>query len=197
MDMQNKIKKYASIIKASYDRQIIEYNNRTINEMELKLPIKTIDNVKVTVKFRFHTSLCNLLISLYDIYENDAIDDHYIHDKSFNIGTDDYWAEKASKYIFLTLPKLKLSVNGQLKPEEEVKDELEQYELLTGLENVTLDYEECCVCNNVTGCKTHCDHSICYRCMTHIKNVKINEDGDEHIEKPCPLCRKDIQILNL
>ena len=58
--------------------------------------------------------------------------------------------------------------------------------LKTKFPNIEVDsIEECCVCANETYTKTHCQHSLCYRCWFNIK-----ETNDKFIS--CPLCRKNI-----
>jgi hypothetical protein len=53
-------------------------------------------------------------------------------------------------------------------------------------ERVTLVIQKCCVCYQMTKCKTECKHSICIKCANQI-NFK-REYGEE-TGFLCPLCR--------
>jgi len=193
MNIETKIEKYASIIKAFY---VNSMNDNKKGKKIMQLPIKTVDNINVRVTLSFHPKMCDFQISLDGIYANDAIDDEIIHNAHFYIDNININFNEVSKHIFTTIPKLKMGIDGKLKLKEEIEMELLQYELLSGLENISLKCDECCVCQNITSCKTCCNHSLCYRCMTHIKCVEVIDDEDQHTEKPCPLCRTDITCLN-
>ena len=51
--------------------------------------------------------------------------------------------------------------------------------------NITLYYDECCVCLETTSGKTCCNHPICLACITNLKKAR------------CPLCRAEIFEDNL
>jgi hypothetical protein len=57
----------------------------------------------------------------------------------------------------------------------------------------THSYEECCVCQELTGTKTECEHHLCLLCMSSLHEVE-DEDGDE--VKKCPMCRETIHLIN-
>lgn len=52
--------------------------------------------------------------------------------------------------------------------------------------------DECSVCYSKTNCKTPCGHTLCYYCWDKINPVE--DDDDDYNEKPCPICRKNIEI---
>jgi hypothetical protein len=52
------------------------------------------------------------------------------------------------------------------------------YEECYKFDNLTLKYNECCVCMEMTRTKTMCSHSLCWICFDKLKNKK------------CPLCRE-------
>jgi hypothetical protein len=82
----------------------------------------------------------------------------------------------------------KLSVNGEIS----CIDDVDASELMlnncikTKFPNIEVEpIEECCVCTNQTYTKTHCQHSLCYRCWFNIKETNYKFIS-------CPLCRKNI-----
>jgi len=193
MDIQTKIKNYSAILLKKYDAEIIKLDEK--NKIGfIRIPIKMIDKVKVFVRLivrSSNSSLVILEITVDDIYENDNFEDITLHRKLFDINDKDF--TKVAEFILVELNELRLDVAGDLTNKKNIDDELLEHELLSGLDNIELDADECCVCNNLTKTKTICNHCVCYRCMTHIKHVKDDDDEDLH-EIPCPICRQDIRF---
>lgn len=57
--------------------------------------------------------------------------------------------------------------------------------------------EKCCVCLEETITKTHCDHSLCFKCVINIQPTKIvpEDDCDDRFteyELLCPCCRSEL-----
>jgi hypothetical protein len=196
MDIETKIKNYSAILLKKYDAEKIRLNekNNNLKDVFIKIPIKTIDRVKVWVKLIVTHLAVILDISLNDIYENDNLDDVCLHRIDFHVGHKDF--TKVAKYILVELNEFRLNMKGELTNKKDIDEELLEHELLSGLDNIELDADECCVCNNLTRTKTICNHCVCYRCMTHIKKVKIDGEDDDVYEIPCPICRQDIKVLN-
>jgi hypothetical protein len=62
-------------------------------------------------------------------------------------------------------------------------------DFLSGIENITRDVDNCCVCMCETMTETPCGHYLCVPCWDSVKQVSVGY-GDHEI--PCPMCRKDI-----
>jgi len=54
------------------------------------------------------------------------------------------------------------------------------------------NYDECCICKEVTSGKTPCNHSLCYACWSNIQETKSSKCFCDNNcgNKLCPLCRK-------
>jgi hypothetical protein len=193
MDIETKIKNYSAILLKKYEAEKIKLTDKHKTEY-IRIPIKTIDKVKVDVNLMVTHTAVILDITLDDIYENDSFDDVSLHRKLFNIDNKDF--TKLAEYILVELNELRLDMKGNLINKKDIDDQILEQELLSGLDNIELDADECCVCNNLTKTKTICNHCVCYRCMTHIKKVKIDGEDDDVNEIPCPICREDIKVLN-
>tara|TARA_R110000803_G_scaffold55082_3_gene111925 strand:+ start:126 stop:788 length:663 start_codon:yes stop_codon:yes gene_type:complete len=74
--------------------------------------------------------------------------------------------------------------------EYDLKDNI--YMVLKSPNVVIEEGEDCAVCFCKTKSKTWCNHSVCYKCMEKINNV--SRDGNGNLNRPCPLCRKNILV---
>lgn len=96
--------------------------------------------------------------------------------------------EFAVKLLDEVLPNLKLRRNGKMNFEKDGEDAVvgEIKNLFGEIEmpNLVIDKCECVVCYEKTQTKTDCEHSLCYRCWSKLKEV----DG----ALPCPMCRESI-----
>ena len=94
----------------------------------------------------------------------------------------------ATKLLDKVLPNLKLRRNGKMNFEKDGEDTVvgEIKNLFGEIEmpNLVMDKCECVVCYEKTQTKTDCEHSLCYRCWSKLKEV----DG----ALPCPMCRESI-----
>ena len=94
----------------------------------------------------------------------------------------------ATKLLDEVLPNLKLRRNGKMNFEKDGEDAVvgEIKNLFGEIEmpNLVTDKCECVVCYEKTQTKTDCQHSLCYRCWSKVKEV----DGIV----PCPICRESI-----
>lgn len=92
------------------------------------------------------------------------------------------------KLLDEVLPNLKLRRNGKMNFEKDGEDAVvgEIKNLFGEIEmpNLVIDKCECVVCYEKTQTKTDCEHSLCYRCWSKLKEV----DG----ALPCPMCRESI-----
>ena len=57
------------------------------------------------------------------------------------------------------------------------------------MDNVKLEFDECCVCLETTKTQTQCKHYLCYLCWTNLKST-VNDNETETIK--CPYCRSNI-----
>jgi len=102
--------------------------------------------------------------------------------------TEEEIGEFATKLLEEVLPNLKLQRNGRMNYKKDDEDEIENEiaDLFGAIEmpNLVIKNCECAVCYEKTNVKTHCEHSLCYRCWSKLKEV----DG----ALPCPICRESI-----
>ena len=192
MDNQTRINNYSAILLKKYKAEKKEQKDKNKNVF-IRIPIKTIDKVKVWVKLLFSDTASILEICLSDFYEDEDMEDVYLHRvvihnaKAFT---------KVAEYILVNINELKLDITGKLVNKKDIiDDQMLEHQLLSGFDNIELHGDECCVCNNLTETKTRCNHCVCYRCMTHIKPVENNNSYREN-DIPCPICRQDIRYLN-
>ena len=94
----------------------------------------------------------------------------------------------ATKGLEEVLPNLKLQRNGKMNykkdDEDEIKNEISDLFREIEMPNLLVENCDCAVCYEKTNVKTHCEHSLCYRCWSKLKEV----DGS----LPCPLCRESL-----
>jgi hypothetical protein len=102
--------------------------------------------------------------------------------------TEEEIGDFATKLLEEVLPNLKLRRNGKMNFEKDGEDAVvgEIKDLFGEMEmpNLVTDKCECVVCYEKTQTKTDCEHSLCYRCWSKLKEV----DGT----LPCPICRESI-----
>jgi hypothetical protein len=102
--------------------------------------------------------------------------------------TEEEIGDFATKLLEEVLPNLKLRRNGKMNFEKDGEDAVvgEIKDLFGEIEmpNLVTDKCECVVCYEKTQTKTDCEHSLCYRCWSKLKEV----DGT----LPCPICRESI-----
>ena len=197
MDIQTKINNYSAILLKRYEAEKIRLNDKD-KDVCIRIPIKTIDKVKVDVRLLFSNTASIVEITVDDFYEDEDMNDICLH-RVVILNTKAFTT--VAEYILVNINQLKLDIKGKLVNKKDlIEDQLLEHELLSGLDNIHLDNielhaDECCVCNNLTETKTRCNHCVCYRCMTHIKPVENNNSYREN-DIPCPICRQDIRYLN-
>ena len=163
--------------------------------VSMTLPIKEIDGV------------CRLDCKLTGYVNSDSADENFAFkvDTGFNNPVTLFRFEKrsnseeeqlteeeigdfATKLLEEVLPNLKLGRNGKMNFEKDGEDAVvgEIKNLFGEIEmpNLVIDKCECVVCYEKTQTKTDCEHSLCYRCWSKLKEV----DG----ALPCPMCRESI-----
>tara|TARA_R110000868_G_scaffold355181_1_gene616495 strand:- start:43 stop:648 length:606 start_codon:yes stop_codon:yes gene_type:complete len=87
--------------------------------------------------------------------------------------------DELKNFITDILPNLKYNqYTNQFTSTEPIQELAQQLmKHLPKNENVVSLYDECCVCLELVKTKTSCEHPLCYKCESKIKNKK------------CPLCR--------
>jgi hypothetical protein len=136
-----------------------------------ELPIKKIDGVDVTVYIEKWKLSHNFVMKL-------AIYFGGLSSKVTNkyITNEDEFEKCFDELLHYKFDKMKNDfVDGR---EEQIPFEF--YSRLIS-PNLTLTYQDCCVCLEKTSGKTKCNHTICESCLTKIKTNK------------CPLCRACIE----
>ena len=163
--------------------------------VSMTLPIKEIDgvcklNCKLTGYLHTYSEYENFAFEVATTFNNPVT--LFRFEKRSNSEeerlTKEEIGEFAVKLLEEVLPNLKLRRNGRMNykidDEDEIKNEIA--DLFGSIEMPTLVVEncDCSVCYEKTNIKTHCEHSLCYRCWSKLKEV----DGS----LPCPICREAI-----
>jgi hypothetical protein len=149
-----------------------------VNKGCIRLPIDKIDGVDVAVFMEHHEMDC-----VRNCERDYAVMKLEIHIKGiFSQTTSKYIKNEADfeKYfdelLHLKFDKMKGDfVDGRV---EQIPFEF--YSRLIS-PNLTLTYQDCCVCLEKTGGRTKCNHAICGICISKLKKTK------------CPLCRACIE----
>ena len=163
--------------------------------VNMTLPIKEIDGVckldcKLTGYLHTYAEYENFAFEVTTTFNNPVT--LFRFEKRSNSEeerlTEEEIGEFATKLLEEVLPNLKLQRNGRMNYKKDDEDEIENEiaDLFRAIEmpNLTIKNCECAVCYENTNVKTHCEHSLCYRCWSKMKEL----DG----ELPCPICRKSI-----
>jgi hypothetical protein len=177
-----------------------------------KFPIREIDNIPVNVLITLneksthkHIDL-NIQSSKIYLSEDDEIDEEdgpdelveYVFNYEEIITDDDpkYTVEFIQEGLRIIHNKLKSlyfdKYNGKFMYKNE-NVSFKDWKTFLNIENVTLDFKECCVCLEMTSTETSCKHSLCIPCWSKIKYTK-SEVYDDMDTLRCPYCRMDISF---
>ncbi len=182
-------------------------------EFNLSFPIKKMDkiHVNVVIKLRETTESKTILFSIYSstIYlagEDEELDEDgpedvervlYNHEEILIDDDPKYTVEFIQEALSIVYKKIKNSkfdkYTGKFiyKCDQDISfDDWNTY--LSNIQNIELNFQDCCVCLDKTSTKTSCHHSLCYSCWTNLKYTvsdKFNEDTFK-----CPYCREDISF---
>ena len=132
------------------------------------------------------------------MYNNNTIEKNYFMEKIFSQNNkiitinDIIEILLILKYLFYTLKYCYISnmleFNSFLN--------LELFTSVYDNPNIEILGEKCCVCFITTTNKTHCKHSLCFKCWEEIKPQQVDQGEYEETILPCPLCRQNIYYIN-
>ena len=155
------------------------------------LPIDKIDSVSVTAYLKFYHRQSTGSVQMSLQVETDKIrvmrewdaDSMQLYNSLLSLDCKTMDLDEVTAELKMQLSNLKFNkyngtyeVDGKFVPE--------QIEELTGMENITPCYDDCCVCHDSTLTKTDCGHHLCVQCWVSLKKMK------------CPICRECIKYIN-
>lgn len=175
----------------------------------IKFPINTIDGLKcepillITYSYNLHTDDYNMTIiinimSNNIMYNDSTIEKNYFIEKLFNQNNkiitviDIIEILLILKYLFFNLKYCYISNMLELN----TFINLELFTSIFDNPNIEILGEKCCVCFITTTNKTHCKHSLCFKCWEEIKPQQVEQGEYEETILPCPLCRQNIYYIN-
>ena len=124
----------------------------------------------------------------YEFYRNFQDPEKFKFKRNDIKGLTESMIEMINSVKLLRLNKMngKFQKKDELNPRDILYEEV--YKLLKDPdeEQMELDIQECSVCYTLTDTKTDCDHSVCWACIEKLPN---HEDGDDHNNASCPMCR--------
>ena len=85
--------------------------------------------------------------------------------------------QNGENFVF---PKVSIMLNGELK--FEIEEPI--------VETQSKPKKDC------IKYKTHCKHSLCFKCWEEIKPQQVDQCEYEETILPCPLCRQNIYYIN-
>jgi hypothetical protein len=184
-----------------------------------RIPILSMFKIKVRCYFKFVMQRSyfkyKFVIEADDIYFDNEDRDNYI---LYNLIKDFYGSYKIKdleefiKQTFDTIPLLKFNkLKGKFIDKEidtevdtdvdihneiDIELQLSIFEEIQKLPYIKMEYDECCVCNEITTTRTSCNHILCIECWDKMKKRCSCRDDDcmECNEKACPICREDLYI---
>lgn len=156
----------------------------------LHLPIESIDKIPVEAFIKIYRNGIYLqVLSKLEYW------DRY-HTESYPM---DLWEspmlkvedESNLKNLFeYVVAKLRFNAcKGVFETEDNYKDVFNMFQFLNSLPNVKTNFDECCVCHEMTQSKTVCGHRLCRPCMFSIEPKQDPEDPSDTDIYPCPICR--------
>jgi hypothetical protein len=196
-----------------YDKYINK-NYNSINQSTFKLPVAKINNLNVDVELYYsppsdfiHLKVDFIIKSKKRFRDEDNdIDFKLLFVKTFygnsekdkNMELCEY--EKMFETIYEILAHLKLDkIQNKFTINNYFAEQDELQKLLT---HQNTELSTCCVCNDLGGMTTYCNHIICLECFDKLVPAKCNHidcglsDCDiETICFHCPICRKLIGLF--
>lgn len=156
-------------------------------------------------------SFLEVEISVSSLYRSSDIYKRTVSARTDKETIDNEGYYKVVTSIMEYLDGLKLCVTGDLTTDDSYNDSIIALHEAK-LENIVLSkpVDICCVCDDMTQTKTKCNHSICLRCFSNIRErPEINLDNINDCPRifdcssdcssdcdclpaKCPLCRKSV-----
>lgn len=164
-----------------------------------ELEIIEIDKIIVNIRLESFSNIIRYEIKLSDVSPH--YEQHQAYYKGYSIrdfGDNRFSAYYVTLNIFnYKLKHLKFNIrNSKFEMKNEFQFPIKKF--TKNNNNITKkDCDECVVCYENTKFKTACNHTLCARCWSKIKNICedccSNGDNCDNAFKNCPICRKDIQ----
>jgi hypothetical protein len=178
-----------SLLKAIDDAWTTSLKKTNLGEsLEIKLPIKKIDEVTVFVFFKIQHIVDGIYIRI-NIVSNNIVMKESFYTRRFKHGNS---SENELYSFFNDLENLKLDYYGMLSTKNNFfVNVLNSFNGLAidGIVFDDIDDKKCCVCTNLTLTSTCCNHRYCFRCRS--KNIEITK------KDICPICRCNLNYTNL
>ena len=167
-----------------------------VNVFILKASYVSIDGVPCNVYWYFHivtdTDECQEYIDDDDEFTEITCFNECVKKPTVETSDDDAITFAATRILEILntykFSKLTSSFVSPAQLEKEV-NELTIFKNMFS-SNVTLSYDECCVCLEATRQKTKCGHCLCIVCHSSIKKIEV-ADSDCKM-KCCPMCREEM-----
>ena len=186
------------------------YHKLNVDKVDqIKFPINKIDGLKcesilyITYSHNLDNDEYNMTITINILsknlmYNNITIEKIYFIEKIFN--TINKLITKIDiieiliilKYLFTNLKYC--YVNNMLELNSYIN--LDLFTSIFENPNIEILGEKCCICFITTTNKTHCKHSLCFKCWEEIKPHQVDQGEYEETILPCPLCRQNIYYIN-
>ena len=176
---------------------------------EFQLPIKTICGINVAAEIGIRKAMSGpwrggvdmfvFRIFAYEVGYEEAENAgalYVIYSKLFPKTQAKLQADQVEAYleeILEIIPTLRFDKKTTKLTADYVYDD--EAVALFKFDNTTTKYEECCVCHELCGTKTECEHSLCLMCISSMPRV-YDEEEDEEIKK-CPMCREKIENVKV
>ena len=163
------------------------------------LPIKKINDINVDVWLKIYpTYMSQDMMMCFEIFtnfrlnnsSNDRCEEEKLWREDFkatlsNFDVAEY--ETNLEKIYKSIPTLKMNNRTNTFTTE---PELDNEELALLITHPNVETKSCCVCFELGGFTTCCNHIVCISCIDKIKTSRDNDDEGELIL--CPLCRVEI-----
>lgn len=160
-------------------------------DLVMRLPIHTIDNIKVDVflkSFQYHKN--RIILFIEDVIpelhcmHDDCVGYHEYMRKHFEIKSiDSTNVSLVVEDICKILNELEFSkLHGTFQEREKNDDTVLIWKSLLSTDNIQWSVNECVVCMEETFSKTICGHHLCRCCFQKLKQCK------------CPVCRQSLTL---
>lgn len=188
-------------------QQLANYlKSSPVEDKRIEFPISKIDGIPVNVfilkspnlvYWYFHIVTDSEECQEYDDADGESTEITCFHEcvKSPTMGMPDNEAiiTFAATRILEILNTYKFSkLSGLFKSPTQLEKEINELTIFKQMftSNVTLAYDECCVCLEATRQKTRCGHTLCISCHSSIKKIEVADS--EYKMKCCPMCREEM-----
>lgn len=153
-----------------------------------RLPIDTLDKIKVDIYIKYSFSRIELEIQARTIYRNsnsltyNALAIVHYPTQKLELGDFVIAFVEIGKIIQYYKFNNVVGVFSDTRITK-AKEMRSVFNKMFNTPNITLSVKECCVCLDVTQITTPCNHTVCYKCWEQITPI---------YKKKCPMCRGEL-----